>query len=31
MVQTNIEALPFDIRDYLEVELPEKIDPDWGE
>lgn len=32
MVKKNIEALPFDIKEYLEFEVPGgKIDPDWGE
>ena len=30
VVKRDLEALPFDVRDYLEVELPEKVDPDWG-
>jgi hypothetical protein len=30
VVKRNLEAMPFDIDDYLDYELPEKVDPDWG-
>jgi arylsulfatase len=31
VVKRNLEAMPFDVEEYLEVELPEKVDPDWGD
>jgi len=30
VVRRNLENMPFDIEEYLEFELPEKVDPDWG-
>ena len=29
-VARNLAELPFDIREVLDVELPLKVDPDWG-
>lgn len=29
-VKRNLEEMPFDVKEYLEVDLPAKIDPDWG-
>ncbi|MEM9073700.1 MAG: sulfatase-like hydrolase/transferase [Myxococcota bacterium] len=29
-VRRNIAQAPFDVEEYLEVELPDKVDPDWG-
>jgi hypothetical protein len=31
VVKGNLEAMPFGVEEYLEGELPEKVDPDWGD
>ena len=30
IVKRNLEALPFDVSEYLEMDIPWKVEGDWG-